>query len=218
MLSQTYKLKMASTPGLKVSIELAGLNDKAPTVVLGGLHGKYIMLRYPVVHPNDKSLWTEYLYSGNTATIRYIFDGVASGFKTELVKLINSPDKIIFLRYPKRVETYNLRRHQRVNCYLEATIAVKDQTSTAMIEDLSTSGCALSYLIEEGSLIPEIGDKVKVHCPYFTDSEDELMPCKVQRTTKDSRRATLGLTFHRPSPEVLMKIQDYVSNIISIAH
>lgn len=218
MLSQVYKLKAASTPGLKVSIELAGLNDKAPTIVIGGIPGKYILMRDPVVHPNDKNLWSEYLYSGNTATIRYIFEGVASGFKTEIIKLINSPDKILFLKYPKRIETYNLRRHQRISCYLDATFTISDQQVSAMIEDLSTSGCALTYLVEDDSPIPEIGDDVEVQCPYFTENGGTVLPCKVQRITKDSRRATLGLTFDKPSPDILIKIQDYVANVLQHTH
>lgn len=214
MLNQIYKLKAASTPGLRVSIELAGLNDKAPSVVIGGIPGKYILMRDPIVHPNEKSLWSEYLYSGNTATIRYIYEGIASGFKTPIIKMINSPDKILFLKYPKRVETYNLRQHQRINCYLDAIISVDSTSANAMIEDLSTSGCALTYMASETTLIPEIGDEVKIQCPYFLEGKSVSIVCKVQRITKDSRRATLGLTFDKPTPEILIKIQDYVANVL----
>lgn len=216
MYSQVYKLKMAGTPGLKVSLELAGLEDKAPTVIIGGLPGKYIMLRHPVVLPNDKSLWNEYLYSGNSATVRYIFDGAASGFKTEIVKQINSPDKIIFLKYPKRIETYNLRRHKRVSCYLDATVNYNSFDIHAMIEDLSTSGCALSYLIKNDTPVPDIGDKINLSCPYFTEEFKTFLKCKVQRTTKDTHKINLGLTFNKPEPELLIKIQDYITNVIQL--
>ena len=82
-MNQSTKLKAACTPGLRVAIELGGLNDKAPSIVIGGDPSKYILLKEPMVHPNDKSIWSEYLYSGNEATVRYIFEGVASGFKNQ---------------------------------------------------------------------------------------------------------------------------------------
>ncbi|MBI9113350.1 flagellar brake protein [Maridesulfovibrio ferrireducens] len=214
MMSQSAKLKAACTPGLRVAIELGGLNDKAPSIVLGGYPSKYVLLKEPMVHPNDKAIWSEYLYPGNEATVRYIFEGVASGFKTTIIKLINSPDKILFLKYPKRIETYNLRRHKRINCFLEAEVMIGKQKSLAIVEDLSSSGCGITYLKDESSIFPEIGDDVKIFCPYFIEDNNEFIPCKVQRATKDTRKIALGLTFDKPSPEILIKIQDYVATVL----
>ncbi|OEU66900.1 MAG: pilus assembly protein PilZ [Desulfovibrio sp. S3730MH75] len=214
MMSQSAKLKAACTPGLRVAVELGGLNDKAPSIVLGGYPSKYVLLKEPMVHPNDKANWSEYMYSGNEATVRYIYEGVASGFKTNIIKLINSPDKILFLKYPKRIETYNLRRHKRINCFLEADIVIEKQKHLTIVEDLSSSGCGLTYLKDDTSLFPEIGDNVKLYCPYFIEEKDSFIPCKVQRATKDSRKIALGLTFDKPSPEILIKIQDYVATVL----
>ncbi len=213
-MSQSAKLKAACTPGLRVAVELGGLNDKAPSIVLGGYPAKYVLLKEPMVHPNDKAIWSEYLYSGNEATVRYIFEGVASGFKTNIIKLINSPDKILFLKYPKRIETYNLRRHKRINCFLEADIVIEKQKYLTIVEDLSSSGCGITYLKDDTSIFPEIGDDVKLYCPYFIEEKDDFIPCKVQRATKDSRKIALGLTFNKPSPDILIKIQDYVATVL----
>lgn len=214
MINQSAKLKAACTPGLRVAIELGGLNEKAPSIVIGGEPSKYILLKEPMVHPRDKAIWSEYLYPGNDATVRYIFDGVASGFKTSIIKLINSPDKILFLKYPKLVETYNLRRHKRINCFLEAEILIGEQKTLAIVEDLSTSGCGITYLKDENSFFPEIGDDVKIICPYFVENNNKFITCKVQRATKDTRKIALGLTFDKPAPEILIKIQDYVATIL----
>lgn len=214
MISQRAKLKAACTPGMRVAVELAGLNDKAPSIVIGGEPAKYIIIKEPMVHPTDKALWSEYLYSGNEATVRYIHDGSASGFKTSIVKLINSPEKLLFLKYPKRIETYNLRRHKRISCFMEAEIEMGGQKTIAVIEDLSSSGCCVSYIAEKTESDPEIGDDLKVFCPYFTENNGKFIPCKVQRTTKDSKKITLGVTYDKPSPEILIKIQDYVTTIL----
>ena len=214
MITQKTKLKAASTPGLRVAIELSGLNDKAPSIVLGGNPSKYIMFKEPMVHPNDRTLWSEYLYSGNEATVRYIHEGVASGFKTNIIKLINSPDKILFLQYPKRIETYNLRRHKRICCFLEAEIEIGKTRVISVLEDLSTSGCCLNYLNDKELHTPEIGDDLKIYCPYFIREDEVFIPCKVQRVSKDSKKVALGLTFSKPSPEILIKIQDYISTVL----
>ncbi|CCO23877.1 PilZ domain-containing protein [Maridesulfovibrio hydrothermalis] len=214
MISQKDKLKAASTPGMRVAVELAGLNDKAPSIVIGGEPAKYVIVKEPMVHPADKALWSEYLYSGNEATVRYIHDGIASGFKTTIIKLINSPDKLLFLKYPKRIETYNLRRHKRVSCFLEAEVEINGKRIVAVVEDLSSSGCCITYIKDDKIKDPEIGDDFNVYCPYFTENGNNFIPCKVQRSTKDSRKVALGLNFHKPSPEVLIKIQDYVATIL----
>ncbi|WP_027721039.1 PilZ domain-containing protein [Maridesulfovibrio zosterae] len=214
MISQKTKLKVACTPGLRVAVELAGLNDKAPSIVIGGDPGKYVIVKDPMVHPTDRALWSEYLYSGNDATVRFIYEGIASGFETSIIKLINSPDKLLFLKYPKRIETYNLRRHKRINCFLEAELELSGKKTIAVIEDLSSSGCCITYIKDEKTETPEIGDSLSAHCPYFAENGEYIIPCKVQRVTKDSRKIALGVTFEKPSPSVLVKIQDYVATIL----
>lgn len=214
MISQKEKLKAACTPGLKITIELGGLSDKAPTIVVGGDFIKSLIVKEPMVHHADKSLWTEYMYPGNEATIRYIYEGIASGYKTEVIKMINSPDRLLFLKYPKIIESYNLRRHKRISCFMEAKLNFGEEKAVAVLEDLSTSGCCISYIQDKKYPDPEIGDEMKVFCPYFTENEATFIPCKVQRCTKDSRKTVLGMTFEKPSPEILIKIQDYVATIL----
>ncbi|ACS81028.1 PilZ domain-containing protein [Maridesulfovibrio salexigens] len=214
MISQKEKLKAACTPGLKITIELGGLNDKAPTIVVGGDFIKSLIVKEPMVHHADKSLWSEYMYPGNEATIRYIYEGIASGYKTEVIRMISSPDRLLFLKYPKRIESYNLRRHKRVSCFMEAQIELGERKNTAVLEDLSTSGCCVSYITDKNYPDPEIGDKMNIYCPYFAENGTNFIPCKVQRCTKDSRKTILGMTFEKPSPEILIKIQDYVATIL----
>jgi c-di-GMP-binding flagellar brake protein YcgR len=214
MISQNEKLKKLCTPGLKITIELGGLSDKAPSIVIGGDFTKSLIVKGPMVHHADKSLWGEYIYPGNEATVRYIYDGIASGFKTEVIRMISAPDRLLFLKYPKRIESYNLRRHKRVSCFMEAKIEVEKTQSVAVLEDLSTSGCCISYITDKKLPAPEIGDEIKVYCPYFTENESTFIPCKIKRSTTDTRKTILGMTFEKPSPEILIKIQDYVATIL----
>lgn len=214
MISQKEKLRAACTPGLKITIELGGLNDKAPTIVVGGDFTKNLIVKEPMVHHADRSLWAEYLYPGNEATVRYIYEGIASGYKTEVVRMISAPDRLLFLKYPKRIESYNLRRHKRISCFMEAQLGFGDEKAVAVLEDLSTSGCCISYIQDKKFPAPEIGDELKVFCPYFTENGTTFIPCKVQRCTQDSRKTVLGMTFEKPSPEILVKIQDYVATIL----
>lgn len=97
---------------------------------------------------------------------------------------------------------------------MEAEIEMGGQKTIAVIEDLSSSGCCVSYIAEKTESDPEIGDDLKVFCPYFTENNGKFIPCKVQRTTKDSKKITLGVTYDKPSPEILIKIQDYVTTIL----
>ncbi|WP_415719778.1 PilZ domain-containing protein [Maridesulfovibrio sp.] len=214
MITQKEKLKALCTPGLKMTIELGGLNEKAQTVVIGGDFIRSLIVKEPMVHHADKPLWSEYLYPGNEVTIRYIYDGIASGFKTSVIRMISSPDRLLFLKYPKRIESYNLRRHKRVSCFMEAQIANGENKNVAVMEDLSTSGCCISYITDSKMPDPEIGDEINVFCSYFTEDNNSYIPCKIQRCTKDSRKTILGMTFEKPSPEILIKIQDYVATIL----
>ena len=214
MISQKEKLRSACTPGLKITVELGGLSDKAPTIVVGGDFSKSLIVKEPMVHNQDRSLWAEYMYPGNEATIRYIYDGIVSGYKTEVIRKISSPDRLLFLKYPKRIESYNLRRHKRVSCFMEAEIELNGNKNVAVLEDLSTSGCCISFIKNKKLSGPEIGDEMQVFCPYFTENGSTSIPCKVQRCTEDSRKTVLGLTFEKPSPEILIRIQDYVATIL----
>ena len=97
---------------------------------------------------------------------------------------------------------------------MEARIENGENKNVAVLEDLSTSGCCLSYITNANIADPEIGDEINVFCSYFTEDNNSFIPCKIQRCTKDSRKTILGMTFEKPSPEILIKIQDYVATIL----
>lgn len=110
-------------------------------------------------------------------TVQYVHEGSVYGFRSCVSNHIRTPAQLLFVEYPDSLEKLDLRREERVNCSLQASIFGAYGEHKCMVQDLTTGGCRISvrtkanYSIrrisvdEELSLLMDLGEFGRVKTP-----------------------------------------------------
>jgi|WetSurMetagenome_2_1015567.scaffolds.fasta_scaffold03029_6 hypothetical protein len=144
--------------GLPIHIELSRLLF-FDTNVIGFETGSYIVVRLAGDHSDSE------IAVNSSCSSRLIHEGVIYTFNTEVLAALTSPAPLIFLKYPARIESVQLRRDRRYRVNLPAVLQNNTQNfliKVSSVTDISMQGCRIS--IPEGPNHPllRIGDSCKV--------------------------------------------------------
>lgn len=182
--------------GVKLSLDVLGVDEKLSSALVGYVRGKYVVTQLPSLVESNKELLFQYLYAGNPVTVRYLDAGSVFGFRSEIIKYLFSPFPLLFLSFPLRVESFNLRRHKRIPCLLPVSARIGEATYSGLMTDVSLSGCGVGLTIMR-KYQPTIGvdDEVLLTCPLFGDNGDASLRCQIKRAASDVGKLELGLKF-----------------------
>jgi len=126
--------------GLKMSLVINDDNDNKIVLTLIGWDAQNFLLAKSMLLKNIR------LTSNDDCVIRYVKDGVAYGFKTNMLSMQFSPAPMIFFKYPEDIKSMPFRKSKRVKTNIPARMLKRvgaNQFSTieAKIMDLSETGC-----------------------------------------------------------------------------
>ncbi len=179
--------------------------------LIGVETGKYLVIKMPSVQfmGNLSNL----LYKGNSIIIRYLHKGTIFGFKSHISHFITNPAKLIFIKYPKRIESHDLRAHKRLDCYLPADVRIMDNTIVGTITDISREGCR--FIIErakvENSLILQIGNEIGISF-QLPGAKEMLTVTAIQKNLeKGNDNIGIGVEFSNMDIEVQERLYDFLS-------
>jgi hypothetical protein len=203
-------------PGTKIIMELSGLPDKLTSACVGHVRGRFVVTQFPVVPETGRDALYQLLYPDNAAIVRYLHDGAVVGFSARVIRCIQIPFPLIFLSYPKKLESHDLRRHPRVACCLPGQASLAGSQLPGMVLDLSHSGCMFSATFPDTPPNVAIDDEVFLHCDLFGHSPDAALPGVVKRVALSGRRLELGLKFRKMPPPTEQAISTYLDQALSV--
>lgn len=204
-------------PGTKMLLEVAGLSGKLATGCVGYARGRFVVTHMPVVPENSREALHQMLYPDNGIIARFLLEGTVMGFSASIIRAIQIPFPLLFLTYPEKLETLDLRRHQRVPCCIPATADLGRQAVPGMIVDLSLTGCQFSAVPQaEQPLQPQVDEQICLHCKLFGQGEDARLPGMIKRVAMSERRLQLGLKFQDVSQETVQAIDSYLQNALLV--
>ncbi|RMD68435.1 MAG: flagellar brake protein [Gammaproteobacteria bacterium] len=126
--------------GMPVLIDLEGMQH-LQTALIGGKPGHYLILEMPKAEALGRTLERVLFKKGNQLVARYLHEGMAVGFKAQVVGIIEEPDRLVFISCPQVVTQRSLRKEPRVHCFLPARLQVGDQAVEGVTKDISLGGC-----------------------------------------------------------------------------
>ena len=131
---------------VQLTVSMKGQMRSAYSVLLGFRSGRFLLVELPSVE--GRAL---VITQSSPVRVRYLLDGRLLGFSCESLKVQFTPEKLIFLNYPSRVDQLALRKHERVRVSLPTLVRIGDDPTqfSAETRDLSVSGCGLS--VESGA-------------------------------------------------------------------
>ena len=112
-------------PERGVSSQLIGMNV-----------GKYLIVQMAAQNW-EKSPLTP----GDPLKVKYILSDDVFGFNSHIIRTIQDPDYLLFLKYPQDVESCNIRAKKRVECFLPIQIRMGKDCIEAVIININKNGC-----------------------------------------------------------------------------
>jgi c-di-GMP-binding flagellar brake protein YcgR len=198
--------------GAQMQIQLAGLSAGLKCFLVGMETDQYLLVRFPVV-----SGVLNRLHEGNRATVRCIYAGTVYGFYCNVVNHVAKPAPLVFLSYPAAIEVLNLRKSERVDCFVPVIATVREAAYEGIILDISVDGCR--FVIENA---PERGmpqilmDEILSMAFQLSSSAPSLGAMgKVKNLAQDSHGLTLGVSFEEPEGALLKGIEGFVGRVLS---
>jgi|GEM_PF-981342 c-di-GMP-binding flagellar brake protein YcgR len=133
--------------GLRLSVQMNTSYNRIEMFLVGWIKDN-------VIFATGTDLQEVKLTSDDYCIVRFLKDGIAYGFHTQMVKKLYCPVPLIFFRYPEHVNSQAFRKSARVKTSIPAKIMGMTETRDLMrdnvrIADLSETGCLLEVAPEE---------------------------------------------------------------------
>jgi len=197
--------------GTQLQIEFEGVAARLKTTLVGMEPDEYLIIKTPraALFGGIKSK----LFRGSQIVVRYLYKGTVFGFQSKLLEPIFTPKQLLLVEYPKIIEHYDLRSHERIDCFLPANIKIKDKERQGTILDITEKGCR--YLIKalKGEKFPsvQVDEQITLMCQFPGIEDEHVVSGKVRNIGREEQETVLGIEFHEITPEVQKIIAHYIS-------
>jgi len=133
-----------------LQLQIEGYPGRLKSYLVGKEEGNYLLIKIPWLKNPEK-----FFRQGQELIIRYVYQGCAFGFKTQVILPLFDTFNVVFVRFPTTIEDFNLRIHKRFECSLPARLEVvtrhqnRQMRFKAMVNDISKGGCRLTISLQE---------------------------------------------------------------------
>ncbi len=196
--------------GSQLLIEIDEIGQSYKGVLIGLEPQEYLIVRMQL--PSE---FYDQLIDGQKFVVRYKALGNEFGFISHVIGLIETPQKLVFISYPERVESIEVRKERRVGCYIPATVHLDDKKVKGIISDVSAQGCRFIIKLPE-HLQPrqlQLVETVTLFFPFMGMDGVQSFSGKVCNTSIDRKRISMGLEFRKIDPSVVRKIENYIDSL-----
>ena len=207
--------------GEKVLMQFAGVQKKVASEVIGFDKDKFILLRLPVIPGLNN-----YITPGSVVSIRYMHSSrIFYGFSASIAGAIASPFPLLFINYPSTVEMLPLRKHERMDCLIKATLYHNAESYLAVILNLSEGGCRLMLEALDNSIeqtVPDMVQGAAAICQFKLPGEQEeiIVNSVIRGRFEINNRITFGLQFididndfHKCISRYINKFHEYTKDM-----
>ena len=114
---------------------------------------------------------------------------------------------------PTSIEDHNMRRSERVNCYLPALLTVDRSEHEGIISNISIDGCR--FQTNTGTLMYiNLDEDVSVFCYLMGIAERQVLKGNVRSSVMEQKQAQLGIEFANLDNNKVTNISRYIQNVI----
>lgn len=133
--------------GMLVKIQIEGDKARLESELIGTESDKLLIIRIPSVYNVTDT--SKLIYKGNTIYVRYQRWGSLLGFQSQIIDFDFDNEKSITINYPKKIESYELRRNKRIDCYLPVNVNIGSNMINGNIINISKGGCLITIDSDE---------------------------------------------------------------------
>lgn len=200
--------------GLKMSLTVNDNNeDKVLITLIGWDERAFLLVKNPLL----KSFR---LTSNDDCVIRFVKDGIAYGFKTNMLSMQYSPVPMIFFKYPENIKSMPFRKSKRVKTNIPAKVLKREEgnqftTIDTKVIDLSETGCLIETISNNTTDSIDRDDNFFVNFLIFDKSIE--LDCLIKNVRQKDNLTLFGLEFMSISDSVRENIASFINMIDSHA-
>ncbi len=207
-------------PGKLIDIQFNNpIQVRFKLTLIGYDTGKYLILKYPA--QAGKNDYSDILVEGNGAIVRYIIEderGECVAFSTSILAISFRPERLIYLAYPKKIESRQLRETSRLPTHIPAKISLHKGDIDAdnksllhgLIIDISPSGCRFAIHVSSGFVALK-KRQVFVHILSPLDNEPVIITSYIRNNQMKGNRLSVGIEFDASEQVKLNKLLEAYS-------
>jgi len=195
--SQLFELQ----PGKSLDLQI---NHPVPLrlklTLVGYELGNYILLKYP--KGARTSDFKDVLVEGNVMIVRYLMEGNKGecfAFRSSIKSISLTPEKLLFLEYPKRIENRQLRSQQRTSIHIPSSIMLEGKGEndgariSGIIGDISAKGCGFTF--KSKSETTKVNKRDIFVCIQSPIDGEVRVPAKVCNSRNINGTVNVGIQF-----------------------
>jgi len=165
------------------------------------LYGKLVGMKvgnYLIVDISGIKSDTVPLLEGDPVLVKYVNLEDIFNFSSRVLKVLDQPDNLVFLEYPDRVESGNIRDYQRVDCFLPIHAKTGDLNLPGITVNISAEGCLC--MVEHFQSWKDIISREIELLFSYGDFETLSIIGEVRSTKIHGSKIKLGIKFNEMNP------------------
>ncbi|MBI5492572.1 MAG: flagellar brake protein [Deltaproteobacteria bacterium] len=204
--------------GSELLVEIVSLNLRIKSLLVGMDEGRFILVK---LSPNDlMGTFRSETVRESAVNVNYMHKGVVYGFKAEILNIVSTPSKLIFISYPKTILEQKVVTTSRHECILPAVTMFGNELVEMVILDISKEGCRCAikpppkdeYLFN----LIQVNKKMEIKAQFPGSAEKIALVGTIRNISKDPDKIVVGVMFEKMPEEVKAKLDKFISLILSI--
>jgi c-di-GMP-binding flagellar brake protein YcgR len=197
--------------GTTLEIQIEKTDPRLTCELFAVEEGKFLIIKMSPFQSLQNA--TRLVHKGTSIAVRYMHEGTVFGFKSLILHFMVEPAKLIFIKYPDEIESYDLRVHKRIYCYLPANVRIADKAIEGTIIDISKEGCQFSVknAKAENSLKLHVDNEISVSFQLPGVEKELIIAGEQKNIKKDRDSVSIGIKFSNMNIEVQEKLYDFLS-------
>ncbi|MFC1867341.1 PilZ domain-containing protein [Thermodesulfobacteriota bacterium] len=209
--SKRMEHKLTIGLGSELIIQIEGMEERFRAVMTGMEPSEYLIVRMQLTSKLFKQI-----AKGSVLIVRYSYMGNVYMFRAKSLGSIRTPVKLFFLSYPEKIETCNIRKAERINCYIPAAALLNDNEIRGVVTDLSTGGTRFTINNKTIELQREVSieDSVSLSFPLLGIDGIQRSQGRIKRLDGDIEKISFGIQFEDIDPRIVDRIDVYVRDVL----
>ncbi|MFH2093610.1 MAG: flagellar brake domain-containing protein [Pseudomonadota bacterium] len=175
--------------GTPLLVEARGKINSLSGKLVGMKVGKYL-----IVDISKAQSGTTGLLEQDPVRVKYVNLEDIFNFSSMVLNILDQPDHLLFLQYPDRVESCNIRSHRRVECFLPIHVKTCDFHAPAIVTNISPEGCLCT--IDRSQSWKNINGLQIDLIVSYGELEALTIPGDIRSTQMQGEQIKLGIKFN----------------------
>ena len=190
--------------GSTIQVQLSEKSERIKAKFIGMDPGAYLIISVP----NIAEL-KEQIFRGREVVLRYITGGTIFGFESNVIALNLQPVRLLFLTYPKRIQSCEIRKYSRFDCTYYSQVVISGVNCRGIITNISMGGCqfVMDQPGEQGTSEVKVQDSVNLSFQPPGGKPIESVSGEVRSIKLSDNHVEIGIRF--------LDLQDDVKDVLT---